>query len=84
MTLVTYMQHAYWEVLILFCWDIQKYLKDINMKIVNTYKQESITWFEYKTLFSFMSYIHSSKNPEGVLVRWLDNKLITKRTKDIL
>ena len=54
------------------------------MKIVNTYKQESITWFEYKTLFSFISYMYSSKNPEGVLARWLDNKLITKRTKDIL
>ena len=52
------------------------------MKIVNTYKQESITWFEYKTLFSFISYIYSSKDPEGGLARWLDNKLITKRTKD--
>ena len=52
------------------------------MKIINTYKQESITWFGYKTLFSFISYIHSSKDPEDVLVGWLDNKLITKRTKD--
>lgn len=61
---------------------MQKYLKDINMKIVNTYKQESITWFEYKTLFSFISYIYSSKDPEGVLVKWLNNKLTAKRTKD--
>lgn len=54
------------------------------MNIVNTFKQESITWFEYKTLFPFISYIYSSKDPEGILTRWLDNKLITKRTKDIL
>ena len=52
------------------------------MKIVNTYKQESITWFEYKTLFSFISYICSSEDPEGILAKWLDTKIITKRTKD--
>ena len=53
------------------------------MKIVNTYKQESITWFEYKTLFSIVSTISgANKEPEGILARWLDTKLITKRTKD--
>ena len=44
---VTYMQHVYWEVLILFCWDMQKYLKDINMKIVNVYYQTRIYKFIY-------------------------------------
>jgi len=54
------------------------------MKILNTYKQGSITWFEYKTLFSIMSTIINMKDPEGILVGWLDSKFITKRTKDIL
>ena len=61
---------------------MQKYLKDINMKIVNTYKQESITWFEYKSVYSFMSVLHISISNKEVLSGWEAAKLITKRTKD--
>lgn len=53
------------------------------MKIVNTYKQGSITWFEHKAVYSStISLQLISVRNVGELPRWLDAKLITKRTKD--
>ena len=52
------------------------------MKIVNTYKQETITWFGYKHLFAFWSVLVVQEKSGDVLAKWADNKLITKRTKD--
>ena len=52
------------------------------MKIVNTYKQASITWFEYKAVYSFMTALHISISTKEVLSGWEAVKLITKRTKD--
>lgn len=51
------------------------------MKIVNTYKQGTITWFGYKHLFAFCSILVVQVKSGDVLAEWADGKLITKRTK---
>ena len=52
------------------------------MKIVNTYTQGDITWFEYKAVYSSIISLQLCMRIVGKLPRWLNAKLITKRTKD--
>lgn len=55
------------------------------MKIVNTYKQGSITWFGYTHLFGMTKRLNTFTDfMEAELSGWLDNMelKITKRTKD--
>ena len=51
------------------------------MKIVNTYDQGAITWFEYKAVYSFISCLLVAIQHKTVLSGWINAKIITKRTK---
>lgn len=55
------------------------------MKILNTYKQGNITWFEHKYLLGITKKLNIFKDSiEGELSKWLNSSElgITKRTKD--
>lgn len=57
------------------------------MRILNTYKQGSITWFEHKHLFGISKKLNIfTDDINSTLSRWLNNPelTITKRTKDTL
>lgn len=44
------------------------------MKIINTYKQRNITWFNYKYLFEFKGELCTFKPyPESELLSWITN-----------
>ena len=45
------------------------------MKLINTYKQYNITWFNYKHLFQWADdYIYAHKaSPESELLTWVVN-----------
>lgn len=44
------------------------------MKIVNTYKYETVTWFIYKHLFELIDKLYSYKKyPESELLSWTEN-----------
>ena len=44
------------------------------MKIINTYKQRNITWFNYKYLFELKDKLHTFNNYlESELLSWIKN-----------
>lgn len=44
------------------------------MKLINTYKQRYITWFNYKHLFKLKTKLYVYKSyPESELITWLEN-----------
>ena len=45
------------------------------MKIINTYEQYNITWFNYKHLFKLRDDILDAyqKYPESELISWIEN-----------
>ena len=48
------------------------------MKIINTYKQDVITWFNYKHLFQLRSKLSAHTDyPESHLLSWIDNPHLT-------
>ena len=48
------------------------------MKILNTYKQRYITWFNYKHLFELEGSLSALKDySESELISWIDNPHLT-------
>ena len=48
------------------------------MKIVNTYKHETVTWFIYKHLFELIDKLYGYKKcPESALLSWVENPDLT-------
>ena len=44
------------------------------MKLINTYKQRDITWFNYKHLFQLKGKLYANKAyPESELLTWVEN-----------
>ena len=44
------------------------------MKLINTYKQRDITWFNYKHLFHLKGRLYADRTyPESILMSWVEN-----------
>ena len=44
------------------------------MKLINTYKQRYITWFNYKHLFELKDKLYAHRTyPEAELISWVEN-----------
>ena len=44
------------------------------MKLVNTYKQKDITWFNCKHLFKLKGKLYANSDyPEAELIAWIEN-----------
>ena len=44
------------------------------MKLINTYKQRDITWFNYKHLFQLKGRLYADRAyPESTLMSWAEN-----------
>ena len=52
------------------------------MKLINTYKQYNITWFNYKHLFKLKGRLYAYRSyPEAELIAWLENPHINVRIR---
>ena len=50
------------------------------MKLINTYKQSHITWFNYKHLFKFNGKLYAHKTyPESELESWVEHPYMSIR-----